>query len=316
MKQFSFIFAGTSEFALDCLQLLMKSRFLTLKGVLSRPDVFKNRGMKKQSSVVKSFAQKQGFPVWTPQKAGDFLFLNEVAQKQCDFSLVCSYGQILPSAYLKMFPKGSLNVHLSLLPRWRGAAPIQRALMAGDKKTGVCLQVMTTELDAGDIIGKRDFFIGEEDNAKDIFDKSLKATDALFKGELLKYLKGELKACPQDSIGKTYAKKIDKKEGKIIWEEPAQAIHNKIRALFLGPQAFSFFKGKRIKIYRSRIIQKNFSDFLSGEICSAGKNSLFVTCGKGALSVLEVQKEGKKQQKIEDFLKGHAINLKDRFESI
>jgi len=316
VKQFSFIFAGTSEFALDCLQLLMKSHFLTLKGVLSRPDVFKNRGMKKQSSAVKSFAQKQGFPVWTPQKASNSLFLNEIAKKKCDFSLVCSYGQILPPTYLNIFPKGSLNVHLSLLPRWRGAAPVQRALMAGDKKTGVCLQVITNKLDAGDIIGQRDFFIGKEDNAKDVFDKSLKATDVLFKEELLKYLKGELKAHPQSLIGKTYAKKIDKKEGKIIWRESAQAIHNKIRALFLGPQAFSYLKGKRIKIYRSQSVQKNFSGFLPGEVCSVEKNLLFIACGKGALSILEAQKEGKKQQKIEDFLKGYTINVKDRFESV
>ena len=315
MKQFSFIFTGTSEFALSCLQLMIKSQFLILKGVISRPDVFKNRGMKKQSSVVKSFAQNQGFPVWTPQKSSDPLFLNEIAQKKCDFSLVCSYGQILPLAYLKIFPKGSLNIHLSLLPRWRGAAPVQRALMAGDKETGVCFQIMTTELDTGDIIGQRDFHIKEEDNAKDIFDKALKATDALLKEELLKYLKGKLKALPQNPIGKTYAQKINKKEGKIIWEESAQTIHNKIRALFLGPQAFSFLKGKRIKILRSRIVQKNFLDFLPGEVCSVGENSLFVSCGEGVLSLLEIQKEGKKQQKIEDFLKGYPINLKDRFES-
>ena len=289
----------------------MKSKSLTLKGVVSRPSALKGRGMKKQSSAVRSFAQKQGWPVWTPKKTRETKFLDEISKKKCDFSFVCSYGQILPLAYLQIFPKGSFNLHFSQLPRWRGAAPVQRALMAGDQETGICLQVMTADLDAGDIIGQRNFKIEEEDNAKDIFDKALRETDSLLKEELIKYLKGELKAHPQDHSKKTYAQKIDKKEGKIVWEESSLKIHNKIRALFLGPQAFSFLNGKRVKIYQSKIVRKSFPDFLPGEICAVQKKELFVACGQGALSLLEIQKEGKKRQKIEDFLKGHPIKLKD-----
>ena len=279
--------------------------------MVSRPPALKGRGMKKQNSVVKSFAQKQGWPVWTPQKTNEPQFLNEISQKKCDFSFVCSYGQILPLAYLQIFPKGSLNLHFSQLPRWRGAAPVQRALMAGDQETGICLQVMTADLDTGDIIGQRNFKIEEEDNAKDIFDKALRETDSLLKEELVKYLKGDRKGSPQDHSKKTYAQKMDKKEGRIVWEESSLNIHNKIRALFLGPHAFSFFNGKRVKIYRSKIVRKNFSGFLPGEICAIQKNGLFVACGQGTLSLLEIQKEGKKRQKIEDFLKGHPIKLKD-----
>ena len=241
MKQFSFIFVGTSDFALDCLKLLMESESLQLKGILSRPPSLQGRGMKQQSSSVQSFAQKQGLPVWTPKKASDAGFLNEISQQRCDFSFVCSYGQILPPNYLKIFPRGSLNLHLSLLPRWRGAAPVQRALLSGDQKTGICLQIMTNELDAGDIIALRKFKIEEEDNAKDVFDKALKETALLLKEELIRYLKGDLKAQAQDHTKKTYAPKMDKTEAEIVWKEPAQAIHNKIRALFLGPQAFFFF---------------------------------------------------------------------------
>ncbi len=314
MKQFSFIFAGTSDFALECLKLLIKSQSLALKGILSRPDALQGRGMKKQSSAVKRFAQGGGWPLWTPQKPAGRLFLDEIAATKSDFSFVCSYGQILPLAYLQIFPKGGINLHLSLLPRWRGAAPVERALMAGDKKTGVCLQEMTEELDAGNVIGQREFPIGEEDSAQDIFNKALNETAGLLQGDLIKYLKGELRAIPQDPARKTYAEKIAKKEGKIDWREPAQIIHNKIRALFLGPQAFSFLSGRRIKIYRSKIAGKSFSDFSPGEVCLKGKGSLFVACGQGALSLLEVQKEGKKRQKIEDFLKGCSINLRDRLE--
>ena len=312
MKPFSFIFAGTSDAASDCLNLLIESKTLTLKGVVSRPDTSRDRGMKKQSSAVKSLAKKLTVPVWTPNKASESVFLNEISETKCDFSFVCSYGQILPSAYLQLFPKGSLNLHFSLLPRWRGAAPVQRALMAGDQQTGVCLQIMTKELDAGDIIGQREFKISEEDNAEDIFNKSLKATKSLITKELVEYLRGELKAQPQNHEKKTYAQKIDKKEAQIIWKEPSFTIHNKIRALFLGPQAFSFLNGKRIKIYRSKVIRKNYPNFNPGEVCLIEKSKLLVACEEETLSLLEIQKEGKKRQKIEDFIKGYPIKLKDR----
>ena len=312
MKRFSFIFAGTSELALDCLKLLLEMPFLTLKGVVSRPDALKGRGMKKQSSVVKNFALAKGYPVWTPRRADSADFLNSIAQKKCDFSFVCSYGQILPLAYLQLFPQGSLNLHLSLLPRWRGAAPVQRALMSGDQKTGICLQIMTVKLDAGDIVGQREFQIRENDNARDIFDQALIEMNVLLKEKLLRYLKGELEAHPQDSSQTSYAHKIDKATARILWKEPAFKIHNKIRALFLGPQAFCFFKEKRMKIYRAKIVAESFSGFSPGDVCFLAKGKLFVFCGEGALSLLEVQKEGKRRQKIEDFLKGHNVKLRDR----
>ena len=313
MKQFSFIFAGTSELALNCLKLLLEMPFLDLKGIVSRPDTLKGRGMRKQSSLVKNFALEKGYPVWTPHRASSADFLNDIARKKCDFSFVCSYGQILPLAYLHLFSKGSLNLHLSLLPRWRGAAPVQRALMAGDQKTGVCLQIMTESLDAGDVIGQRSFQIKEKDNAKDIFDQALIEIEFLLKEKLLKYLRGELKAYPQDTSQITYARKIDKASAQILWKDSALKIHNKIRALFLGPQAFCFFKGKRVKIYRAEIVLEDCSNFTPGEVCLLKKNKLFVVCGDGALSFLEVQKEGKRRQEIEDFLRGQNIKLRDKF---
>lgn len=313
VKEFSFIFAGTSTYALDCLKLLMTLKSLRLKGIVTRPDSSKGRGMKSCSSVVKSFAQNQGLPYWTPKKADESKFLNKILQKKCDFSFVCAYGQILPLTYLQLFPKGCVNLHLSLLPRWRGAAPVQRALLAGDKKTGVCLQVMTKDLDAGDIIGQKDFKIEEKDNAKDIFDKALIKTKSLLEKDLIKFLKGEVETQAQNHSEKTYAQKINKKEGEIVWKESALNIHNKIRALFLGPQAFSLLKGKRIKIYQSEPVKDNFPDFLPGEICAVQKDQLIVACSKGVLSLLEVQKEGKTRQKIKNFLTGNPIKIKDCF---
>lgn len=313
MKPFSFIFAGTSEFALDCLKLLISSTSLNLKGVVTRPNALKGRGLKKQNSAVKAWAQKQDLPIWSPQTTNEANFLQKIHQQKCDFSFVCSYGQILPVAYLQSFPKGCLNLHLSLLPKWRGAAPVQRALMAGDTTTGVGLQIMTEKLDCGNIIGQREFDITEDDNAHIIFEKSLIKTKSLISKELVQYLNGKLKGQPQNHTLKTYAHKIDKTETKIIWTKSAINIHNKIRALFLGPQAYCILNGKRIKIYKSKIIREKFKGFSPGEVCSIQKTKLMISCGENSLSLLEVQKEGKKRQKIEDFLNGCAIKLKDAF---
>ena len=322
MKNFSFIFAGTSEFSLDCLKLLIKIPRLELKAIISQPARFKGRALKKQKSIVSEFAISKNIPLFTPEKSTSFDFLNEIQKQNCDFSFVCAYGQILPLNYLKLFPKGSLNLHLSLLPRWRGAAPVQRALMAGDKKTGVCLQLMSEKLDTGDIISSREITIKEEDNTETLFKKSLKETEILLSEKLLAYLEDAIQPQAQDSSKAVYAHKIDKKSAQIDWTKPAFEIHNKIRALFLGPQAFCFFIRRkheevekwRLKVYHSQIKdQTDIKGFKPGEICHIEKNRLSVACGSGALDLLEIQKEGKKRQKIEDFLKGQSLKLKDSF---
>ena len=291
----------------------MGSKALALKGIVTCPEASRGRGMKKQCPPLQKFAEENGIPCWGPHQAGDPVFLKEIAQQKCDFSLVCAYGKILPLAYLQLFPKGCLNLHLSLLPRWRGAAPVHRALMAGDQKTGVSLHIVSEGLDTGDIVGQRQFFIKEEDNIQDIFHKSLREINFLLKKELMEYLRGERQGRPQDHSKKTYAKKIDKAEGSISWQEPASAIHNKIRALFLGPQVFSFLKGQRIKIYRSKVMETGFPNFLPGEVCLVSKDKLFVACGEGALSLLELQRADKKRQQTKDFLNGFPLQLRDHF---
>ena len=286
---------------------------MNLKAILSQPDRLRGRGLTKQSSVVSDFAVSKDISLFRPETSQSTDFLNQIQEQNCDFSFVCAYGQILPLNYLKLFPKGSLNLHLSLLPRWRGAAPIQRALMAGDQKTGVCLQVMTEKLDAGDIIANREIIIKGEDNTETLFEKSLEETKILLEEKLIPYLEDQIQPLPQDSSQATYAHKINKAEAQIVWTESALQIHNNIRALFLGPQAFCFLKGTRLKIYRSQPLKDDFSNFSPGEVCHIEKNKLIVSCGSGSLILLEAQKEGKKRQKIEDFLSGQNLKLKDCF---
>ena len=227
-------------------------------------------------------------------------------KQKCDLALVCGYGCIVPPAFFNCFSKGAVNVHPSLLPRWRGAAPIERALMAGDKKTGVCLQVMTEQLDAGDIIAHREFSIKEEDTSLEVYQKAIQITGELLRDKLIPFAEGRIQPVPQRGEV-TFAKKIQKAEGLIQWKKAAPALHNQIRALASGPQAFTFFKGERIKIYRSRLLSISSSSD-PGTAIQSKQGELVIGCGeKGALSLLEVQRPGRRKQKIKEFLRGHPI---------
>ena len=300
----SLIFAGTSDFSVQCLKFLLEFNY-QVKAVITRPDRPHSRGLKQTSSPVRLFSEARKLPLFFPETFTPS-FLKQVEEQNCDLALVCGYGRIVPPAFFSCFPKGAVNVHPSLLPRWRGAAPIERALMAGDKKTGVCLQVMTKQLDAGNIIGQKEFPIGEEDTSVEIYQKAIQITGELLRDKLTPFTEGRLQPVPQRGEV-TFAKKIQKEEGLIQWEKTAPFLHNRIRALASGPQAFTFFKGERIKIYRSRPLSIS-SPPNPGTIIQSKKEELVIACGeKGALSLLEVQRPGRRKQKIKDFLRGHPI---------
>ncbi|MCY4513155.1 MAG: methionyl-tRNA formyltransferase [Bdellovibrionales bacterium] len=300
----SLIFAGTSDFSVQCLEFLLNLNYQVTM-VITRPDRPHSRGLKQTGSPVRRFSEEKNLPLLTPETLSP-AFLQQIAEQKCDLALVCGYGRIVPSAFFSCFSKGAVNVHPSLLPRWRGAAPIERALMAGDKKTGVCLQVMTEQLDAGDIIGQREFSIGEEETSLEIYQKALQATGELLQNTLKDYVEGRVQPIPQTGEI-TFADKIQKKEGLIHWDGAASRIHNQVRALASGPQAFTFFKGERLKIYRCRRI--SLSSFSSpGTVIESNPEELVVACGQeGALSLLELQRPGKRKQKAAEFLRGNSI---------
>ena len=300
----SLVFAGTSEFSVQCLQFLLELG-CQIKTVITRPDRPHSRGLKQTSSPVRLFSEAKKLPLLTPEEFTPS-FLQQIAEQKCDLALVCGYGCIVPSSFFNCFSKGAVNVHPSLLPRWRGAAPIERALMAGDKKTGVCLQVMTEQLDAGDIIGQKEFPIKEEETSLEIYQKAIQVTGELLRSTLVPYVEGRIQPVPQ--TGKvTFAKKIQKEEGFIHWDQTASQLHNQIRALSCGPQAFIFLKGERIKIYRSRPVSTS-SPSSPGRVIKSGQGELVIACGqKGALSLLEVQRPGRRKQEMEEFLRGYPI---------
>ena len=300
------MFAGGNDFSLKILELLGQSNF-ELKGLITAPPAFKGRGMKKQSSPAGLFALREEIPLQEPENLLDKAFLEALKAWSADFLFVCSYGKILPLKVLSLFPRGALNLHLSLLPLWRGAAPVQRALMAGASQTGLSLQQVAVGLDEGDILGQRAFALAPDDNTEDVYKKALEQSPSLLSSELKSFLKGKLKPRPQDHTKRTYASKIKKAEARIVWQSPAQDIHNQIRGLFSGPQAFSFLKGKRIKIFRSQALAEGLPPGLSPGELFVKENQLFCACAPGALKLLELQEEGKKRLKAQDFLKGRSF---------
>ena len=307
----SLVFVGTSEFSVQCLSFLPKTDF-QVKAVITRPDRPHSRGLRQTGSPVKIFSVGKGLPLYQPETFTP-AFIRKTAGLKCDLALVCAYGQILPGDFFKAFPKGAVNVHPSLLPRWRGAAPIERALMAGDTKSGVCLQVMVEQMDAGDIISCEEFPIEEEDTAVEVYQKSARAAKKLLRETLVPYIKKQIQPVPQKGEV-TFAGKIQKAEGCLQWEKPARALHNQVRALTKGPQAFSFLRGKRIKIIRSRPLSVDFLP-AGGTVLNSGGGELRVACGQGALSLLEVQRPGRKKQTAEEFLRGFLITGGEVFHS-
>ncbi len=318
------IFIGTSDFSVKCLEYLLESKYFKVQAVITVPDRQRDRGMEWKSSAVKVFGDKLNIPIFRPENLLEEGFLKEISQIKSDFCVVCAYGKILPKIFLRNFPKQSVNIHPSLLPLWRGAAPIERSLMNGDSQTGVSLQFIGEKLDAGDIIGKISFPIEEDETAKDIYKKAEAVSKKLLQEDLVFYLQGKLKPKPQSGKQVSYANKIKKEEAKIDWSKEAQMIHNKVRALVLGPQSFTFFKGQRLKIYKTKVLDlshfqghkilgKSLSLVSAGEVIALDKRQLVVSCGKLALSLLEVQKAGRQKQRVKEFLKGTSIKLGDMF---
>ena len=300
----SLVFAGTSDFSVQCLEFLLKFNY-QVKAVITRPDRPHSRGLKQTRSPVRLFSESKKLPLFLPETFTPS-FLKQMAEQKCDLALVCGYGRLVPPDFFNCFSKGAVNVHPSLLPRWRGAAPIERALMAGDKKTGVCLQVMTEQLDAGDIIGQKEFPLEGEDTSVEVYQKAIQATGELLRDTLIPFVKDRIQPIPQ--AGKiTFAKKIQKAEGLIQWEKTASLIHNQVRALASGPQAFTFFKKERIKVYRSRPLSISSSS-VPGTVIQSKQGELVIACGnKGALCLLEIQRPGRQRQKTEEFLRGYPI---------
>ena len=300
---FKIVFMGTPSFSIPILNAINNSNHKIVE-VYSQPPNKKNRGLKVQNSAVHNYADKLNIPVRCPVKLDEESEINHLKKLKPDLVVVVAYGKILPEKLLNIENLSFLNVHASLLPRWRGAAPIQRAIMMGDKETGISIMKIVSKLDAGPVLIQSKFKISDKINYEEMSEKmsDLGAKLIIDALELIKNNKANF--TPQDETKVVYAKKIAKIESKINWNESAEEISAKIRAFYPNPGTWFELNGKRIKITKAITVEK--TDKVGAIIDS---NKMIIACKKNALQILELKKEGKKLMQVNEFLKGNKIKI-------
>lgn len=306
------IFAGTPQFAAAALQALWTQQF-DVVAVLTQPDRPAGRGMQLSPSPVKQLALQHGLMVLQPEtlKAPDIQC--QLAALAADIMVVAAYGLILPKAVLQLPRLGCLNIHASLLPRWRGAAPIQRAIQAGDAETGITIMQMDEGLDTGDMLLKKRCPVLPNETAQTLHDK-LAALGAEAIVDALHLLEqGKLTGEPQDGAHATYADKLVKTEARINWYDPAEQIERMVRAFIPFPVAQTKFNDIPVKIWQASICSELSGN--PGKILSIGKNGIVVACGKGALCLERLQRPNGKPLPAVQFIQGFALQPGDSFTS-
>ena len=301
------IFAGTPEFAAQALAAIIAAGH-EVALVLTQPDRPAGRGMALQPSAVKKVALEHGIEVFQPLTLKDGEAQAKISAVGAEVMVVAAYGLILPQAVLDMPRFGCLNIHGSLLPRWRGAAPIQRALLAGDTETGVCIMQMEAGLDTGPVLLRGAFPIEASDTTASLHDR-LAELGARLCVEALGKL--PLPAEPQPSEGVTYAHKIEKAEAVIDWTKPAIELDRHIRAFNPFPGAQAVFGGQTVKLWQASPVAGSGP---VGSVLAVDKKQVVIACGAGALAVSELQKAGGKRLPVQQFLAGHPLKVGDRFD--
>lgn len=298
------LFMGTPEFARKSLEALVEDGTNEIVGVISQPDKPKGRKMELSMPEVKVYALEKGLPVYQPDTLKDNAILPLLQELQPELIVVVAYGKILPE-YVLNFPKyRCINIHASLLPRFRGAAPIQRAVMAGDAVSGVTSMYLEKGLDTGDMILKTEVPIDRDMTASMLHDALAEAGGRLLLETVERFKRGDLSAEKQDDSLATYAHMLTKAEGEIDWSLTAEEIYNKVRGLNSWPMAYSLLGGKRFVIDMVRIAEGEGSP---GEIIAADDSGLTVACGSGAVKIENVKFEGKGRMTVKDYLRGHRI---------
>ena len=299
-------FAGTPEFAARSLAALIDSRH-EVGLVLSRPDSRSGRGMDRKPSPVKALALERGLPVFQPATLRTLEDQSRLADCALDVLVVAAYGIILPQAVLDLPRLGAINVHASLLPRWRGAAPIHRALLAGDARTGVAIMQMEAGLDTGPVLLAGETPISDQDTAGSLHDRLASLGAKLIVEALDKLETGALTAVPQDAAQATYAAKLTKDEARIDWAMNAETVHRRIRAFNPFPGSFTRVQGADIKIWKAQVENLHATTGAFGQVLEASGEGIVVACGKGALRVLELQRAGGRALPAGPFLQGMPL---------
>lgn len=307
------LFMGTPDFAKVSLEKLVESG-CNVAGVVTQPDKAKGRGMKTGFSCVKEFALEKGLPVYQPQTLKDGAIKDLLEEINPDVIVVVAYGKILPD-YVLEFPKyGCVNVHGSLLPKYRGASPIQRAVMDGEKVTGVTTMLMDKGLDTGDMLLVKEYEIDENADCGKVFDDLADIGADLLVQTLNGLENGNITPIKQTGDA-TYAEKITNEECVIDFDNDAKAVHNKIRGLSPFPGAITHLSGKVLKLYESFVCDEDFEG-TSGEVVRLNKEGIFVKCKNGAVRITKVKPEGKGIMTSADLINGRKIALGDILTSL
>lgn len=304
MKNPRVIFAGTPEFALASLSALFESGVVPV-GVLTQPDRPAGRGKRMTASPVKLFAEAHGIPVMQPTSLCNDEVVDRLTALKPDLMIVAAYGLILPQNVLDIPKQGCLNVHASILPRWRGAAPIQAAILAGDAFSGISLMSMTAGLDCGPVFVAKEIAIGAEETAGELHDRLAHIGGEILVANLDDILKQNIAATPQDEALVSYAGKIKKSDAQLDWSQPSVVLERRVRAYNPAPGAFFFAHGEdptqslRIKCWRAIALAE--IDAAPGTVVGCGPDEVVVACVSGGLSLLKLQLPGKRSVRAHEF---------------
>jgi methionyl-tRNA formyltransferase len=302
------VFFGTPEFAVPSLQAIFDSGRHTVVGVVTQPDRPRGRHQRVQPTEVKT-ATRGRAPVLQPERIRTPEFLAALRSFQADLGVVAAYGKILPEDLLAVPPLGMINVHASILPKYRGAAPVHRAVINGERETGVTIMRVVRALDAGPMFGSVAIPIGPDDTS-DAVERRLSELGARLLIDVLDQIAtGRAREEPQDESQATYAPKITKEEGLIDWTLPAIDIHNRVRGLYPWPHAYTSVAGERTLILRTRVLEGTNDPVTQppGTVVEVTRDAIHVTAGRGSLAVEQVKPEGRRAMTAREFLAGHPL---------
>lgn len=304
MDKINVVFMGTPDFAVSCLEMLYEREDIEIKGIVTQPDKQRGRGYVLTPPPVKEFGLNKGIEVVQPLSVKDEAFESYIKEKNPDLIVVIAYGRILPEFVLNYPKYGCINVHASLLPKYRGAAPIQWSVINNEKETGVTTMLMDKGLDTGDMLVTKKIEIGEFDTSGTMFDKLAELSKSALSETIDKIKDNTLTRTPQNHSEMTYAPMIDRELSYIDFNQPAQNVCGLIKGLSPFPGAKITVKGKIVKVFMAKVAEN--TDKQAGEVICCDKR-LLIACKDGSIEILKIQPEGKKQMDICDFLKGNNL---------
>lgn len=299
------VFMGTPDIASVCLKKVLADGFEVV-GVYTQPDRPKGRGMKMVCSPVKEVAMAAGIPVFQPENFREEESVQQLRDLQPDICAVVAYGRILPQKVLDVPKRGCINIHASILPKYRGSAPYQWAVLDGLEETGVTAMYLTREMDAGDIIDVSRTPIGENETAGELLDRLAVLGADLLSKTLSRFAQGEVEGTAQDASQVSYAPMLDKSMSPIDWTKTAWQVHNHVRGLHPWPVATTEIQGKLFKVHATRVAEGSGEP---GQILGLTKTGLLVACCEGAVEILSLQAEGGKRMSAPDYFRGHPLQL-------